>query len=198
MLLVGACVLAAACGDSGSSTDGTDTIGDGSSTSGSGGGGSAVCDSVDFQAQVTAFCKTQNPPAPAAGAMGASCTGDPQCDSNLCLEPFGQAAYCSLECPQGSECPQGFSCQDTGAGFSACYEDVCIYGGTDTSDCTAQFLAEIDSACNSSCTKANVTAWVDCLSGAGRLCGNSDADQACGAERGIVESCCLGCDAGSW
>jgi hypothetical protein len=189
----------AACGDSGSGSDGDGAETGIGSSSGSGGGNPAgVCKSTDYQTSVTAFCKTQNPPAPAAGQLGASCTGDPQCDSGLCLEPFGGTAYCSLECPNGNECPTGFDCQDTGAGFSACYEGVCIYGGTDTSDCTTNLLDELEAGCNSSCTKGDVEAWLDCIGNAGRLCGLEDADAACGAERGILEACCPTCDAFDW
>jgi len=187
--------LAAGCGDAGTSgSDGGDSIG-----SGSGGNSVAgVCSSDDYKDQVTAFCKTQNPPAPGPGELGASCVNDGQCDSAVCLEPFGNAAYCSEECPNGNECPMGYSCQDTGAGFAACYQDVCEYGGIDTSSCVSNLLGELDSGCNSSCAKADVEAWLGCISIAGRLCGSDDADAACGAERGILESCCLGCGSGIW
>lgn len=174
----------------------------GEETDGSGGqGGSSgdACSSADFEAQVVAFCKTQNPPSPAPGEMGASCVDSTQCSSNYCLEPFGNSAYCTVLCPNGNECPIGYSCQDTGTpDGAACYQDVCIYGGADASDCTARLLDELDFACTSDCTAARAQAWMDCLAGAGRLCGSQDADEKCGVERGLVESCCNACDTGNW
>lgn len=165
---------------------------------GAGGGTSAGCSSADFEAQVVAFCKTQNPPSPKPGEMGAGCVDGTQCDSQYCLEPFGSSAYCTILCPNGDECPIGYSCQDTGVpGEVACYQDVCIYGGSDAADCTANLLAELDAACTSECAESRPQMWMDCLAGAGRLCGQSDASEKCGTERGLLEACCLGCDEGS-
>jgi hypothetical protein len=39
---------------------------------------------------------------------------------------------------------------------------------------------------------------MDCLAGAGRLCGVSQADEKCGVERGLLESCCNACDSQDW
>lgn len=183
-------------GGGGGGSGGSETVGDGA---GGPGGSSGVCSSMDFEAQVIAFCKTQNPPSPGPGEMGASCVDGTQCNSNYCLEPFGGSPICTILCPNGNECPVGYSCQDTGAPEgAACYQDVCIYGGIDASDCTANLLAELDNACTSECTAARVHGWMDCLAGAGRLCGNSDADEKCGVERGLIESCCISCSSGDW
>ena len=145
VLVILACALAAV--PAGVSCIGGGGGGGGDETSGSGGtGGSsgAACDSADFESQVVAFCKAQNPPSPAAGEMGASCVDKTQCSSNYCLEPFGSSAYCTVLCPVGDECPVGYSCQDTGAPEgAACYQEVCIYGGSDASDCTANLLDEL-------------------------------------------------------
>lgn len=195
-----------ASGDTGSvsATNGADTDSPTSSAShatigGSGGGDEGeggVCSSADFEAQVIAFCKAQNPPEPGPGELGATCASDMQCDSDICLEPFGSPyAYCSIPCPKGDECPIAFSCQDTGTSLGpACYQGVCIYGGTDASDCTTRMLAELDEACSSECTLGRIEGWMDCIAGAGRLCGPEDADAHCGIERGLLEDCCSSCD----
>lgn len=186
---------AVSCSIGGSGSSGTETSGSG----GQGGSAVAACSSADFEAQVIAFCKTENPSSPAAGEMGASCVDSTQCSSDYCLEPFGNSAYCTVLCPNGNECPIGYSCQDTGTlDGAACYQDVCIYGGSDAADCTANLLSELDSACNSECKAARAHAWMDCLAGAGRLCGSEDAAEKCGVERGLLESCCNGCDSFNW
>lgn len=158
---------------------------------------SATCQAQDYQAAVVAFCETQNPPAPGAGERGASCADDTQCSSGLCLEPFGSAAYCTVPCPNGGECGQGYSCQDSGTVGPVCYQGVCVYGGSDKAACVSALTAEIEEGCRSACT-GPVNGWVRCLAGAGRLCGVEDADQACGAERGLLESCCPGCSRFEW
>jgi hypothetical protein len=193
-------VVLAACGK-GSSSGGTEETSsslsggdDVNGGNGGGGGDSAACSATDFEDQVVAICKAQNPPAPGPGELGASCAGDDQCSSTVCLEPFGSAAYCSLQCPAGNECPQGFDCSDTGTSLGpACYQGVCVYGGSDTADCTKNLLAELDAACHSECKVTRAQAWMDCLAGAGRLCGPEEASEHCGAERGLLESCCFGC-----
>jgi hypothetical protein len=116
-----------------------------------------------------------------------------------CLEPFGSLAYCSMPCPAGNECPIGFDCQDTGTSDgAACYQGVCVYGGSDATDCTANLLEELDIACTSECDVGRIQGWVDCIAGAGRLCGPEDAAEKCGVERGLVESCCFACDGFNW
>lgn len=201
LVMVAAGVGVVGCGGRGSTGgggDGGDDVGAG--VGGEGAGSSGVCSSKDFEDQVITICKAQNPPSPQPGETGASCADGTQCDSQYCLEPFGSPAYCSLLCPMGSECPQGYSCQDTGtADGAACYQDVCVYGGTDAADCTANLLAELDTACSSSdCEAGKIQGWMDCLTGAGRVCGPEDAAEKCGIERGFVESCCAGCDESSW
>lgn len=193
-------VAATGCGGGGGGAGGGggDETSPGAGNGGDGGAGGA-CSSADFEAQVIAICKAQNPPSPAPGEMGASCADGTQCDSSYCLEPFGNAAYCSLLCPAGNECPIGYACQDTGtADGAACYQTVCVYGGTDSADCTKNLLDEVDTACHSECTAAKVHGWMDCLEGAGRVCGPEDAAEKCGPERGLVESCCLACDTFDW
>ena len=128
--------------------------------------------------------------------MGASCNDDGECASNVCLEPFGSPAYCTIQCPAGNECPVGYSCTDTGAGSSlgnACYQSVCLYPGGDTADCVERVLDEADIACTQGC-ESQLETWFGCLEGAGLLCTSSGADAACGAQRGLLSSCCSRCD----
>ncbi len=193
-------VAVVGCGDdAGRSDSGGDEDGETGGGEGAAGPGPAACASEDFQAEAIAFCEKQFPSEPAPGQLGASCTDDGQCDSQVCLEPFGSAAYCSLECPQGDECSVGFSCQDTGAGYSACYQGVCIYGAGSKSECVTDLLEEVDRACEpDGCTEATVRGWVDCLAASERLCSTVDADDACGAQRGLIDSCCVGCNDQSW
>lgn len=196
--LLTAGIAGAGCKGKSSGSGGGDETGSGG---GEGGGSSgSACSSADFEQQVIAICKAQNPPAPAPGEMGASCADGNQCDSMYCLEPFGSAAYCSLLCPTGKECPLGYTCTDTGnPGEAACYQDVCVYGGSDSADCTKNLLAELDTACSSdACTASKIHGWMDCLEGAGRVCGPEHAAEYCGPERGLVESCCSGCDDADW
>lgn len=198
LVAAGAAVSCGGGGDgTGSSGDGGDETSPGSGTGGSGGTG--VCASSDFEDLVISICKTQHPPAPQPGELGAPCSSDAQCDSSYCLEPFGSAAYCSALCPAGNECPLGFDCQDTGTGDgSACYQGVCLYGGSDATDCTKNLLGEMDTACHSECSIGRIEGWIDCLAGAGRLCGPEDAAEKCGVERGLLEDCCIGCDGFEW
>lgn len=201
--VLAATLAASACGPGGSSSSSNSTDGSGgietSPDGGDGTGGSGgVCSSSDFESQVITFCKAQNPPSPNPGELGASCVDGSQCSSQYCLEPFGSAAYCSLLCPNGNECPIGYSCQDTGVDGPACYQDVCIYGGSDAAECTSNLLDELDTACHSECEASRVQAWIECLAAAGRLCGQEDAAEKCGIERGLVESCCIACDTFSW
>ncbi|MCY1054743.1 hypothetical protein [Nannocystis sp. SCPEA4] len=186
-------------GTDGPATGDQPTAASGANTDDSG-GDTGACASSDFDAQVIAFCKAQNPPTPEPGELGASCTDDTQCASQICLEPFGSPqTYCSWPCPAGDECPLGFNCQDTGTSLgSVCYQGVCIYGGSDAADCTTNLLAELDAACMSECSVERIEGWLNCLAGAGRLCGTDSADEQCGVERGLLESCCGGCDPSNW
>jgi len=170
--------------------DGGIVIGDSSTT--------ASCSASDFSDDVVAFCRNQNPAAPGPRTMGAGCTGDTQCDSAVCLEPYGSSAYCTIGCPLGTECPLGFSCQDTGSSLgSACYQDVCIYGGRDAADCVSNTNGELDTACSSSC-QSELRVWLTCLRDAGRICSGSHAAELCGIERGLLESCCPSCGVSTW
>lgn len=184
-------VVLVACGGSGPTASGS--IADMSTGTG------LVCSFVDFNAQVTSFCKKQFPSPPAAGTTGAACTGDSQCSSQSCLMPFGSGEhYCSLPCPNGTECPAGYSCQDAGAGNgSLCYRDICIYGGQDPSDCVVQVKTEIEQACFSHCGD-EFKAWIDCLAAAPLICSRSEAQTQCGIERGFLDSCCPNCNSQSF
>ena len=161
--------------------------------------GGLVCSFVDFNPEVTAFCKKQFPAPPAAGATGAACTGDTQCSSQRCLMPFGSGEqYCTVPCPNGTECPVGFTCQDAGPGNgSLCYRAVCIYGGQDPADCVVQVKTEIDSACRSGCGD-EFKAWIDCLANAPLICSQSEAQSRCGIERGFLDTCCPSCNSQSF
>lgn len=208
--VLGACTAEQDLGENGSggrgggdapSSSSSGGVGDseGGPSSSSSGAGNTACSATDFEDKVVAICKTQHPAAPQPREIGASCVTDNQCNSGFCLNPFGQAAYCSVTCPGGNECPLGFRCEDTGTSIGpGCYEDVCLYGGTDAADCTTNLLQELEAACRSDCAVTRTQAWIDCLASAGRLCGTGDASEHCGAERGLLESCCFGCDAGNW
>jgi hypothetical protein len=58
---------------------------------------------------------------PPAGAVGASCTDDPQCDEGVCLNNL-PSGYCSALCDSDADCPTGAHCEQIGTeGF--CYDD---------------------------------------------------------------------------
>lgn len=56
------------------------------------------------------------------GGLGADCTGNLDCDSQLCAND-GENAHCSALCSPGIEggCPAGLDCLDTGGGTGACW-----------------------------------------------------------------------------
>ncbi len=158
-----------------------------------------VCSFVDFDTQVTAFCKKQFPLPPAAGTTGAACTGNAQCSSQNCIMPFGSGEqYCTVPCPNGTECGHGYSCQDAGPGNgSLCYRNICIYGGQDASDCVVQMKNEIDTACRSGCG-SELQAWIGCIAAAPLICERTEAQTQCGIERGYLDSCCPACNGQSF
>lgn len=171
--------------DSGSDTTMVDT-----------GGGGGACSSAALMTDVVEFCRTQNPDAPAPRSIGAACTTDSQCDRDWCYDGFS-GQYCTVPCPLGTECPPDFSCQDLGGTRGpGCQREICVYGGTDAADCVTNLNREVEEGCRS--CQNELRAWLTCIRGAGRLCGPSQADAACGIERGLLESCCIGCSTSSW
>lgn len=171
-------------------------------------GGQSVeaCSSDRFMDEIIAFCQSERrPPAPMPGEMGFACTEHAQCDSGICLEPFGSpTTYCTVECNDDGVCPSGYYCDDTTTSLgSVCYRDI---GGCDVpdrtvSECIVQLSGEIDlEACfgGRDCA-SEAAALFACRAGAGPLCSDAELDAACGVEVGLYESCCgPGCDAVRW
>ena len=58
---------------------------------------------------------------PVSGAIGSSCTDDPQCTNGLCLTNF-PSGYCSQLCSADADCPSGSHCEQVGS-QSFCYRD---------------------------------------------------------------------------
>lgn len=156
-------------------------------------GGENQCDPSVFTERIAAFCQTQNPPTAEPRELGASCAGDDGCDTDGCHEPYGQPAYCSIECPQGDECPQGYNCQDTGTSGPWCYRSVCVYIGSDLGDCVANLTDASNRACRHTDCNSQFDHWLDCLVEGERFCSSSEVDEACGVELGLLRSCCPDC-----
>ena len=156
----------------------------------------SACQPTDYDAKIVTFCRQQNPSPPAAGDFGADCTEDSQCDSNLCLNRVD--SHCTVACPNGDECPNGYLCEDVGEAEPACVWDFCDYGGYDASSCVDNTAQQARNACNFNDCGQRFETWLDCLIASSMVCHVPDAENACGIERGLLESCCIGCDSDYW
>lgn len=47
----------------------------------------------------------------AAGAFGATCKTNKDCDSNTCFVGYGELGYCTQMCNSWSECPSHWDCE---------------------------------------------------------------------------------------
>lgn len=143
------------------------------------------CSKDGFQDEVTAFCVAQFPPAPAPRTLGATCEADVDCDSGIC-DVYAERSTCAVSCA-GEACPAGFRCDDSDG--ELCLPVEVHYAGGSKSECVTALLATLDGVCASECEPSKVRAWMDCLSGAAPMYDREQADDACGVELGLLQSC---------
>ena len=178
------CALAG-CSDSGARTTGPEDQGQGQQS----------CIADDYSTQISAICDTQVPGPPAAGSLGADCTANSGCTSNICLMPFGSGEhYCSKMCATATDCPDGYTCQDAGLGNGhLCYKTVCILEGSSKADCVTTMRGVADAACADSCDIV-LKLWFGCLQNLPKVCTTAPVDQQCGAQAANLKACCSVCD----
>jgi hypothetical protein len=78
------------------------------------------CDSSPFYA-----CSNPQTPTcedPNDSGVGASCAGDSDCDTDLCVGWSTGDGYCTKQCT-GGDCPGGFSCQTVQSGDMICVQN---------------------------------------------------------------------------
>lgn len=115
---------------------------------------------------VGTYCVAPNPSPPAV-SVGASCTQDPECASNLCL---GLTHECSLVCSDAArDCPAGFACPSYRYDPGSVWIGLCSRRCADDGECAAQTAGNV---CGVATYPIGGGAW--------------SADQVCRAPRGSV------------